>query len=543
LEIRDSLHRDAALIDLLLRQHRAPRRSGEEILLPLSGLGYFLPDAPSAPETASGNVAEEVGGNGRFSPALISLRDRIRATRGEGSIAERIAQARGMLRGMELRATDKPVTEITRDDFPPFDSTVSTRYEDTLHALFALQLLQAAPPLREGTFWTTDAETFKLQPDEALPLKRFAAQLETDLVGLVDSPRGDWGHPFILGMARLAAIEATLASGRLVLLDSFPRDGNLPSRQDTALRPYLPKMEREMRESFLRKRKEFFTADTFREADYAAMERSGNLLLDIDRAMATGSALRAIPKTPYPSRQATVSVPPPGDPEEATLVRELAAAQAAERDYTAKLDRLYAYDLFRRNCVTELFAVINRALVRDFHGRESAGEIPASDPDAPARAESEKRLGGFVDASHGLAFIPFVSAGMVESSYAVVESRDRLSYRTARLAEMKAHEAPLKVFFRESNTITSSVYRPGPGDSAFLFFTDDTLLLRPLFGACNLVAGVGEGLLGLLTIPFEGPWRLLSGSKGVLFSLPELVFVNLRKGSMAFVEQSAEIYR
>lgn len=543
LNIRDDLHRDVTLFELLLRHYRGAHRTTDEISLPVNGLGYFLPDAPSHPEGTAGIVAGEEGGSAPSSPALVSLCSRIRAAYGERFIAARIVQTRTELRGLELRAARPPLPEITSDSFPPFASPVSKRYEDNLRALLALELLQAAPPLLPGTYWTTDAGTFKLEPYEALALKNFALQLESDLVRLVDSPRTDWGLPFILGMARLAAIEATLASGRLVLLDIFPRETDAPTSHDTALRPYLPMMAGEMREVFLRKRKEFFTADGFREAGYAALERSGNLLLDIDQAMATGSRLRAIPETRFPSREARLSVPLPGQSDEATLVRELAAAQAAEHDYAVALERLYSYNLFRRNCVTEIFAVINRAMARHPPGHGRMEVSPANATDELVRKESEKRLGGYINPSHGLAFIPFVSAGTVESSYAVVASRDRPSYRAARLAEMNGREAPLKVFLRESNTVTSTVYRPGPDDSAFLFFTDNAVLLRPLFGTFNLLAGLGEGLLGIVTMPVGGPGRLLSGTRGVLFSLPELVFVNLRKGSMAYVEKSEGNYR
>jgi len=533
-EIRDALHRDVALIDLMLRQRRAPQPNTGEILLTLTGLGYFLPDAPSQLETARGGIVKKEGA-GTVSPALASLRDRIRVTYGEGFITERVTRARARLRGMEPLATRKPLPAVTRDRFPVSDAAVSTRYEETLHAIFALELLQAALPLREGTFWTPDGDDFRLEPAEALALKEVAVHLENDLVRLADSPRQDWGIPFVVGMARLTAIEASLASGHLVLLDIFPPDDQLPHRHDAALRPYLPRMKNETREVFLQKRKQFFTAGGFREADYAVLERSGNLLLNIDRAMATGTPLRAVPKSPFPALAAKLSVPQPGAADDALLERELAAAQTAERDYAAALGRLYAYNLFRHNCVTEIFSIINSALASKAPGRETEEVFPAS-----TRAESVRRLGGFVDAEQGLAFIPFVSAGAVERSYAVVETREDPSCRTARLAEMKMHEAPLKVFLRESNTITSSVYRLDPDDSDFLFFTDDTVLLRPLFGAFNLLTGLGKGLLGVVTMPVEGPERLVSGARGMLFSFPELVFVNLRKGSMAYVEKSAE---
>ena len=219
-------------------------------------------------------------------------------------------------------------------------------------------------------------------------------------------------------------------------------------------------------------------------------------------------------------------------------MKGLTAAQTVEQEYTTALERLYGYHLVRRNCVTELFAVINRAIAENL----SAGAI-ASDPSPSIRRDAERRLGGFIDGSDGLTFIPFVSARTVVNSYAVASRREQQSYRTLRMNEMKRHEAPLTVALRESNTLTSTIYRPAPDDAQFLFFTDDTPLLRPLFGMVNLLVGLGESLAGLATLPVTGPDRLKAGTKGVLFSLPELAFVNLRKGSMAYVEQSVGVIR
>ena len=108
------------------------------------------------------------------------------------------------------------------------------------------------------------------------------------------------------------------------------------------------------------------------------------------------------------------------------------------------------------------------------------------------------------------------------------------SLRMTQMAAMYARENRARVYLRESNTLTSSVYRANPRDSFFLFFTDDVVLPRPLYGALNLVAGLGQAVLGLLRLPFEGPDEVVAGAKGAFFSLPELFFVNLRKGSLDY---------
>jgi hypothetical protein len=53
----------------------------------------------------------------------------------------------------------------------------------------------------------------------------------------------------------------------------------------------------------------------------------------------------------------------------------------------------------------------------------------------------------------------------------------------------------------------------------------------------NLGWGLGQGVAGLFTAPFDGGRRLQGGLHGALFSLPELVFVNVRKGTFAGVDE------
>jgi hypothetical protein len=84
---------------------------------------------------------------------------------------------------------------------------------------------------------------------------------------------------------------------------------------------------------------------------------------------------------------------------------------------------------------------------------------------------------------------------------------------------------------RETNTLTTTIYRPNPADSVFLFFTDDVVAPRPLFGLANLAVGLGAGVAGLATLPVDRGALLKAGAWGAIWSLPELLFVNIRKGS------------
>jgi hypothetical protein len=343
----------------------------------------------------------------------------------------------------------------------------------------------------------------------------------------------------VLGMARLAALEASRVSGRLVLLDTAPATADT-SPLDLAAPPQLrAAFEAEARGDFDHARADFFDRGDFHEADYSVLEFAGNRLHAVRQAGARGVLLRDAARTLIPSRAArrTDIVVPELSP--AAVAAQLASARSRARAFADGLSQLYSYNLITRNCVSEIFATIDAAFARlpAVQARVS-GAAGMTVPEA-VRLESRQRLGGFVETRGTLNFIPFVSAATVEAQYAVAGRAERPSYRALRLADLRSREGSWRVAWRESNTLTSTIYFPDRNDSTFLFFTDDRVWPRPLLGALNLAVGLGESALGLLTLPLDGAQRLRAGLRGTLFSLPELAFVNIRKGSMAFVARAA----
>jgi len=146
------------------------------------------------------------------------------------------------------------------------------------------------------------------------------------------------------------------------------------------------------------------------------------------------------------------------------LAEPLAAANARVAAYAGELRALYSYELLERNCVSEIFREIAAALA------------PAGTPDEILDCSgSAEQLGGCIDPSARLRFIPFVSAAAVTAEYPVAATRDVPSFRAAALAAMYEHENGLAVFLRESNVFTSTIYRRHADDSPFLFFTDDAV--------------------------------------------------------------------
>ena len=66
------------------------------------------------------------------------------------------------------------------------------------------------------------------------------------------------------------------------------------------------------------------------------------------------------------------------------------------------------------------------------------------------------------------------------------------------------------------------------------------LVRRPLLGLANLGYATGGGVLGLVTAPFDGARRLRAAGSGAWYSLPELAFFNIRKGTFDYVPAEME---
>ena len=175
-----------------------------------------------------------------------------------------------------------------------------------------------------------------------------------------------------------------------------------------------------------------------------------------------------------------------------------------------------AYHLLTKNCVTALFELINEAIT--------------GQPDNP--------LGGFINPK--MNFIPFQAFDSVQKTYSVVSIRELPGYRQEQLSKMYNREVDSWVYARESNVFSSSLYNPNPDDAWFVFFTDDAVLLRPLFGVVNTLAGTSQSVLGLLRWPFDEGRAIKIGVRGVLASLPELAFFNIRKGSYPYPLQRVQ---
>jgi hypothetical protein len=473
----------AVLADLL-----AVRRSGAD------------PGMSSIAVAGAGFFSQSSGADGK-DPALAHLRDRIARERGDGFVAARAAALRRELTDrMPEWIEQASDARAPRDDaeWTP-SSGLAREIEDRVASLFALDVLAEARPPAPGALGMPPGDGYVLGGAERSAFASWAEQLEAALVRLASSERPGSGASLLVGLARLSALRRSLDEGRLVVVDAYP---DAPERvagpRLERYRALLPEVLVEARGQ-LRSARERFASRPASERTWSGVETAGNRALELERAVAGGDQLRLAPAPMLPSRSARLRFDPPAVRTK-VLERALADAIRREDEWSERVERQFGYRLFTRNCATEIFRTTGGAL----------GE--------PIAVEGS------------LDFIPFLSARAVRERWRVVEEHEIPSLRRRRAASGDAWGA-----LREASPLTSSLRQAARRDSIFLWFTDDLPWLRPVLGTANLATGLGAAAVGLALAPFDEADTLAAGLRGALFSLPELGFVNIRKGAFEWV--------
>lgn len=465
----ERLRRDRELLETLARKPA-------ELRLEIQGLGLFEPERPG------------LGGD----PGLAELRELAVVRHGVEGLARNAASIRRAIESLD------PNSAVPAQRGPAsWRYSFADRYQD-LHAwLEAYALVQRAAPLRPHAYRVFPE--IALNPGESAALSRLREQLRESIVTALGNPRPEQGPGLVVALARLQVLDKSLKYGRFVFLDTLegaPAE-ELPWQRAA---PFFLAADREFREL----RRDLAETASAPELTYALLENAGN------RLGVTRAALKW--HVPFRMFSAEVWLPRQAAPPRRIIIPHRSQEdfrQAAERlrqreeAEVRRLERTYGYGLLTRNCVTEIFRILEEGVV----GRE------------------QERLGGRIARSPFNA-IPFVSARNVEAQYRLLDSFDLPSRRARYLSGLDATAR-----IAELTSFTSATYRPNPEDSFFVFFTDRPVWARPLFGAVNLAAGGVEILVGFFTGPFDSGRTLRAGLRGVFVSLPELAFFNIRKGT------------
>jgi hypothetical protein len=496
-ELLAALESDAALLSAWA--------GGDAPSLRVRGAGFFAAAADAAPAP----------------PALIALRDAIAERHGADFLDARCAEASRTLREAQPEPLDVAALGADPLAVPFARETLSSRAGHALAALAACELLAhprgLAPGVRAGEGVAPDPWLALDAPMRAR-LEDVRGTLLASAMALAASRRPDWGETLLLAAARSAALDESLAAGRLIALDAFP-PGAKQLEVGARRRVLLPQLQADVRQDLLEARRRVFSAEGFRETAWGELEAAVTRSAEL-RAVADGADRMRIASGPLvPDAAALRALPRRPEAERAALARAAETARADARAYRARLEARTRYELVGRNCVSELFRTVDFAL------SSAAGG-------APVAGESERRLGGYVDPVGAANFVPFVSSHRVRARWNVAERIHLPSLREETIARDGSAIAAL----RESNVVTASFYEPAERSSFFVFFTDGASWpLRPLLGAVNLAASLARSGVGVLQLPFDGGEGLRSGMSGALWSAPELLFVNIRKGTNEYV--------
>lgn len=494
-----SLENDVRLLERFLslktQQQTAPK-THLLLSLPAAGLFYSAGDFDQTPPPAGLCQTQAAADN-----VLGALRQQLQQQRGAEYLSQR---SRRLAESIQQLTPANPQNQPSGYGF-------SQRYLDLVNASLAIQVLQTGKSLAADACHTLDSSDTLLDQAQRQSLQHYRQLLLQSANRLLASNRPDWGQALLINLARLVTIEQSLLGGRWYFLDDFePQATTIDTEQ------YASQAEA-MRQQYLAAqqhwRRQWQALSAERELDdagYTDLEIAANRY----REWQAGQSRRTLR---YQGQQRLPLKPLPlpvwGVPELSArqLQQALNAAQYRAAAAAAALQEQYAYELLSRNCVTELFKGIERAM----------------------GAEAGRVLGNLRNPA--LRTVPFVAFDSLSRQDPVTKTRLLPSLRQQQLAKQYAEEFAPWVFFRESNLLTAELYHYNPDDAAFLFFTDDSLLPRPLFGAFNLLTGLGQSLWGLVQMPADGGDTLHKGMRGLLMSLPELAFINIRKGSYKFV--------
>jgi len=522
----DSARRDGKLLDWLAAHDSRATSSSlpTDPGVMLKGAGYFYGGSShdaSTTDTATNEwniILQRTG-----AATMRDLREDIERNLGTDWLDRQTAELDRKLHGLRYTRAATPKFELNR--VPDAGVEFADRYRDLLLARLALDVIATARPPVPGAFRTSTLPAFLLDAHEIQVMRTRAAHLRAGLQKLVTSSRRDRGFPLLVAMARLVAMDTSIALGRLVVPDTFEdiHDAITPGQllaNENAAAAVLAEKQNEL----ARAKRAIVSATPDKEVRWTELELAANLYLEFERGFVSGALIRVEP-SPVPTRAAALDPAwPHPDATPAVLAAWRDQARAVTDDIQEELARLYGYDLVSRNCVTEIFATIDDAF---------AQTTPPAEPEAAERAA----LGGRVDGERDFNFVPFISAAAVNQTYRVSERLQLPSYRHYWLDRMLRDNDSITTRLRESNTLTSRLYQRGEPD-VFLFYTDDKPVLRPILGATNLLFGTGAAAAGLMTLPFDHGRLALGGLRGVLFSIPELAFVNIRKGSNAIVPRN-----
>ena len=436
------------------------------------------------------------------------LQQQITQKYGADFLTQRITQLKSEVNALHPEPWPKNSLQLSETTFSPIPYSFASRYLDSISKILLMETITNSNILNQQFYFSPDQSLFTLSQAEIAQLKSFQQGLSRHLVTLLNSQRPGWGNTAFSLYARILSLTLSIKSGKFVFLDTFRESSPAIPYSEVARyeTKFLAQKENSLYAIAQLRAALFAEQNVISEKAYGQLEMQSNYYYEREHGLQNKQGIKISGEQLLASK----SIPLPE-----TLFPKLTKQQRAaglgrleayQQSIEQQLHALYGYDLFTRNCVTEITRTINQL---------------------PTDNLQIKELSQLTDKDI-ISFIPFGSFRSLSDDY----SKQALpSFRHQQLTEMYRAENSAIVFFREFNTLSATNYKFNDQDAAFLIFTDDNILMRPIFGSINLAVATTMSIYGSLSLAFDSGKALKDGTMGILMSLPELAFFNIRKGS------------
>jgi len=414
-----------------------------------------------------------------------------------------------------IQATDLKlnIPSLDSKSFYSLPELMHEKYEKAVQQLSLITILENKLSLKK-TSLIKFPKNKDLQPKEIeLNLYReFLNQLEDRLIYQLENKDGNpnWAEDCLITLASYLVVFESIEQKTFIFLDTLP---NNEEQVNWQIENDALKLAIDTFPLFSNLRKEIFedTKEIYMQ-NFIELQDSANRWIEIQKATSLERAIRNTPNRTLPQKysEAWISLPFINSIElPKNSIDEL---QRKLESYSSRLNEIYPYHLIFQNCTSEIFVKISEIYSQD-------------------TKKIQSDLGKDINPNTSLAFIPFYSSYDVRKNYKSKSISEILSYRRKYVSKRLEKENKWWIEYQEDFTPSSTIYKRNENDHYFLFFTDDTFYLRPIYGIFNLGTGLTQTLFGIPMVVLDKGDNLKKGLDGIFFSMPELIFFNIRKGS------------
>jgi len=439
-------------------------------------------------------------------PTLNKLKLTIEKNLGDSFLKTQQLKLSGEIQNLNYNPQPTGILTLSKDLYPNYPPTFSETLERLYLRWLVMTIIQDQWPINQSILIQekTSSVEAHLTTKERNWLEQLSAHYSESILKELSSPDTLGSEVLILDLVRYYAITKSLSSGYLFLINTLQNSSTqtqspLIESQKNAITHRLWQLEIDGG----RLRRDLFILNEPSERGLGLLENWASEKESLRNMLRDDLEYHFAEVSKTPEANGMVKIPLP---EQRTDALKIARNRASE--FKRLFYKTYGYNLLTRNCVTELLNAVNNA----FSGPE----------------DQKLGLGGVVDSDDLGAFVPYRAYDLVQTHYPT----QRTVQLKARRNRLRSNENvnwlndPL-----EFMTFTSSTYKIRSADGAFVFFTDNAFWERPILGALNLTYGLGTAAFGLVIAPFDQMGTMKEGLNGALFSLPELLGWNIRKGS------------